>query len=289
MEPFDKIYRNVPQDQREEFRKFRSTHPYTELAVGNVLWNYISCGKGKETLVLLPGGFRFAEEWFRLITALESEYKIISPTYPALPTMADHMRGVAHILETEKADHVHVLGISFGGWLAQCFVRSYPDIVKTVMLSNTSGHGPSAAQMRLALTLVPMYPDRAFRFGMKKGYLRLLTVPDSDREFWKAYIEEVTLNTTKNFILAQRKCFLDFTTNYTFSKDDLSDWPGRILILKSDNDQAFNKSAREALESLYPAAQVHTFHNAGHMPLCNNPEEYVLVVRTFLKESQEME
>jgi len=286
MKPFDEIYKNVPQDQKEAFREFRSTHPYTDLTVGDAPWKYISCGKGKETLVLFPGGFRFPGEWFSLITALENAYKIISPMYPALPTMADHVKGIAAILETEKVEHVHVLGISFGGWLTQCFIRSNLDKVETVILSHTSGRGPSALQMKLAQILIPLYPDRVFRFGMKKGYSRLLTVPDSHREFWKAYIEEVASNTTKDYILAQRKCFLDFTENYTFSKDDLADWPGRILILESDNDQAFSKSAREALKALYPSAQVHTFHHAGHMPLCNNPGEYISVVKTFLKATE---
>ncbi|MBU7046183.1 MAG: alpha/beta hydrolase [Theionarchaea archaeon] len=283
MKPFDTIYKNVPQDQKEALIRFRSTHPYADLTVSNALWKYISCGKGKETLVLLPGGFRFPEEWFSLITALETEYKIISPLYPALPTMADHVKGIAALLETEKAANVHILGISFGGWLTQCFIRSHPDKVETVILSHTSGRGPSATQMRLAQILIPLYPHRVFRFGIKKGYSRLLTVPDSNREFWKAYIEEVAFNTTKDYILAQRKCFLDFTENYTFSKDDLADWPGRILIMESDNDQAFSKSAREALKMLYPSAQIHTFHRAGHMPLWNNPGEYISIVSNFLK------
>ena len=47
MKPFDEIYKNVPQDQKEAFRKFRSTHPYTDLTVGDAPWKYISSLKGK--------------------------------------------------------------------------------------------------------------------------------------------------------------------------------------------------------------------------------------------------
>ena len=53
--------------------------------------------------------------------------------------------------------------------------------------------------------------------------------------------------------------------------------------MESDNDQAFSKSAREALKTLYPSAQIHTFHRGGHMPLWKNLGEYISIVSNFLK------
>lgn len=184
MNPFDTVYKNVPQDQKEAFKKFRSTRPYADLTVGHDLWKYISCGKGKETLVLLPGGFRFPEEWFSLITALETEYKIISPLYPALPTMADHVKGIAALLETEKSAHVHILGISFGGWLTQCFIHSHPNKVETVILSHTSGRGPSATQIRW-LRFSPIIPSSSFPIRHQEGVF-----PPSDCSRFKSRVLE---------------------------------------------------------------------------------------------------
>lgn len=280
---FDEIYENVPQNQKECLKEFRSTHPYCSLRVDGITWEYLSCGKGKETLVLLPGGFRFAETWFKLITVLENEYRIVSPTYPAVSTMEHLARGVSAILTSEKIEKAHILGTSFGGWLAQCFLFYYPDRVKTLILSNTSGReGFSKYSLLVALAIVPLYPEWLLRLGIKKRYLSLLSVPASERQFWKAYTEEVALKTTKNDIISQQKCTIDFVS-HTFSKDDLATWPGEILILESDNDQAFNPSTREALRSSYPTAQVHTFRNAGHTPGYTNPTEYSAVVRNFLR------
>ncbi len=280
--PFDEIYKNVPREQRELFKKFRSTHPYKELAVDGVLWNYISCGKG-EPLVLLPGGLRFAEIWFKLITVLENEYRIISPTYPSVPTMAEHTKGISTILESEKIQKVHLLGTSFGGWLAQCFIRKYPHRVETLILSNTSGpKGISKRLIRFAQIVTSMYPTQLIRIALRRNYFNLLSIVDSEREFWKAYIKELSLRTTKDDIIAQQKCSLDFA-NYTFSKEDLVNWPGRILILESDDDPGIKAPAREELKALYPEAQIHTFHNAGHTPGYCNPKEYISVVKDFLK------
>lgn len=282
---FDTIYKNVPHEQRERLKKFRSTHPYEKCITDGVTWEYISCGKGDEPLVLLPGGIRFADTWFKLITALEDEYKIVSPTYPAVSTMAEMTKGVFTILEKERIDKAHIIGTSFGGWVAQCFVRSYPDAVKTLILSNTSGpDGVSRTMVRFAQAVTFMYPEWLIRAAFPRNYFTIFSVPDSEREFWKAYLKEISFRTNKDDITTQQECSLDFIKNYHFSKDDLPDWSGRILILESDDDSAIKESAREALKALYPHAYIHTFHNAGHTPGYADPKEYISVVKTFLKE-----
>ncbi|MBU7026323.1 MAG: alpha/beta hydrolase [Theionarchaea archaeon] len=281
---FDTLYKNVPHEQRERLMKFRSTHPYKSLTVDDITWEYISCGRGESTLVLLPGGsFRLGETWFQLITAFEDEYKIISPTYPAVPTMAERVNGILSILKSEKIDKIHMLGWSLGGWIAQCFVRQHPATVKTLILSNTSGpDSMSEKHLRIAPFLISTYPMRLFQYGLKMRLVTLLNVSDSEREFWKAFFEEISLRTTKDDIINERKAMLDYMSTYQFSKDDLVNWPGKILIVESDNDSAFDKSAREELKTLYPQAQIHTFRNAGHSPVYDNPTEYISVVRNFL-------
>ena len=285
-EDFDTIYRDVPHNQKEQLRQFRSSHPYKGLVVNNITWEYISCGKGRKNLVLLPGGsFRLGETWFQLITAFEPTYKVISPTYPAVSTMAERVQGIFSILESEHIDTVHMLGWSLGGWTAQCFVRDYPGTVSSLILSNTSGpKGMSGKHLKVAPAIISMYPLWLFRFGLKKRLLTLMKVKDEERAFWDAFTGEIAFKTTKEDLINERKSMLDYVSNYTFSKDDLVDWPGKILILESDHDSAFGKSAREELKALYPTAQVYTFHNAGHSPFFDNPDEYTTVIKTFLEQ-----
>ncbi|MGD2248199.1 MAG: alpha/beta hydrolase [Candidatus Methanofastidiosia archaeon] len=281
---FDEIYRKVPPDQREYFKKFRERHPHKTCECNTVSWEYISCGTG-EPLVLLPGGVRSCDTWFKMITALENQYKIVSPTYPALKTMASIIHGIIHILELEKVDKGHILGTSFGGWVAQCIVRSNPEKVETLILSHTSAPGSiSNPVLTLAEILTYVYPEWLLQSALKRRYYSLLSVPDFESAFWKAFTEELSLNTTKDDIKAQQKCTRDFEKNYEFSPNDLSDWPGRILLIESDNDPAFTVSVREALKGLYPTAQVYTFENAGHTPGYTNPDEYIRVLKEFLAE-----
>ncbi|MBU7001685.1 MAG: alpha/beta hydrolase [Theionarchaea archaeon] len=282
---FNDIYENVPSDQKDRLQTFRSTHPYVTLDREDVTWEYISCGKGEEPLVLLPGGIRFAETWFRLITILENEYSIISPTYPPLPTMADMTEGIFHILTSESSKKVHLLGTSFGGWVAQCFVRHYPDKVQSLILSHTSGpSGISKNLVRFGQVVTDLCPLQLIRNSFRQRLMNLLSIPDSDHQFWKAFLTEMSLRMTKDDIKAQQACTVDFVTNYAPSQDGSVMWPGRILIIESDDDPAFKNPVRENLKTLYPRAQVHTFHNSGHTPGYSNPQEYAKVIKDFLNE-----
>jgi pimeloyl-ACP methyl ester carboxylesterase len=107
-----------------------------------------------------------------------------------------------------------------------------------------------------------------------------------EKEFWKAYFHEMLSYTTKEKGVSIFKCMLDFEQNYTFSKDDLANWPGKIFILESDNDPSFHPSEQEAIKKLYPQARVHTFQGTVHLTFIVNREESISVVGNFLRGEQ---
>jgi len=57
---------------------------------------------------------------------------------------------------------------------------------------------------------------------------------------------------------------LDLAENHRFTPDDLSDWPGRILLLMADDDPATPEPAREAMAAFHPQAQMRLFSGSGH-------------------------
>jgi len=172
---FDKIYKKVPEDQKKRFLKFRASHPYKNLKIGHLNWKYIASGKDKDAaIVLLPGGIRSAEAWEKLITILETDHRIISPTYPAIKSIEEGINGIFEVIRKEKEKEIYLIGQSFGGWLAQAFVRKYPDNVKKLILSNTSSSGSivSERMLRLAIFLISKYPTKILRYGLKRNYLK---------------------------------------------------------------------------------------------------------------------
>ena len=69
--------------------------------------------------------------------------------------------------------------------------------------------------------------------------------------------------------------------SFRFEPGDLASWPGRVLILESDED-IVTPEQRAQLKQCYPEAVVYTFHGAGHTPWMSHREEYLSVIKNFL-------
>jgi pimeloyl-ACP methyl ester carboxylesterase len=277
------FYKKVPENQKNQLLSFRSTHPCRSRTLDEHQWEYISCGQGTETVLFIPGSWHVADIWFHTIRAFEDAYRIISPTYPGVTTMAELVEGVAEILASEGIDRAIFVGHSFGGMIAQCFVRKYPERVVDLVLSNTDfPHAPKERKRKVRLSY--LLPGRLYLNVLKKKYITLIEpIPPTERAFWQAYFDELYASRiTKREFTAFLNCSVDYHKNYSFVPGDLNDWPGRMLLLESDNDQYFSLPQREALKAIYPQALVHTFHNGGHTPSIAQREEYHTVLRNFL-------
>ena len=291
---FDEIYTRVPTEQVARLKAFRRAHPYKQLTASQVQWQYICCGRGEQALLLLPGALSVGESTFPLISAFENEYRIIAPSYPLSLTMAGLCVGIARILEAEAVNEAHLYGGSYGGLVAQYFVRQYPLKVRSLILSHTFILSQKYAKPlwiagKLFSTLpqslfVPLLKSRLDKMLVSK--LRATNHPEA--EFWHAYLNEaIASGQLKEVFTHQNKCLLDLTHQPQFTRDDLKQWPGKILIIESNDDPAISPRDRSLLRNTYPQAQVHTFGNAGHASFILRREEVVSIIRTFLQSVNE--
>jgi pimeloyl-ACP methyl ester carboxylesterase len=288
---FDEIYARVPAEQVERLKEFRFTYKYKHLIVDGAEWEYISCGRGEQTLLLLPGGLAVGESAFPLITAFEKEYRIIAPSYALSLTMTGLCDGIAHILETEGVNQAHVLGGSYGGFVAQYFVRKYPDKARSLILSHTSVVTPKFEKpLQIADKLSRVLPRSLFAplFKLRLNQIFLSTLRAAKHpefEFWRAYLNEaVASNRLNEVAVHQNRVLLELARQPQFSPEDLEEWRGGILIIDSDNDPAISAKDRELLRKTYPQAQTHTFRGAGHASSILMREEFVSIIRSFLDE-----
>lgn len=287
---FDAIYQRVPRAQVEELKKFRRTHPSKQLTFDNTTWEYISCGSVRApALLLLPGALAIGESTFPLIKAFENEYRIIAPSYALSLTMTGLCDGIAHILEAECIDSTHVIGGSYGGLVAQYFVRQYPYKARSLVLSHTFVMSPRFEKpLQLASKLMPALPRPLFvallRFRLNKMLLSSLRRANHPEfEFWRAYLNEaVASDRFKEVAVHQNKCLLELTRRPQFTADDLNDWPGQILIIDSDDDPAIGAKERALLRKIYPQAVVRTFQDAGHASSILKRDEVYSRIREFL-------
>jgi aminoacrylate hydrolase len=284
---FTKFYTNVPPAQKEQLRAFRSNYPPRHLTVDGHDWDYIACGQAEEVLVLLPGATGNGEMAFKHIIALEKEYRIISPTYPpTAATMGQLTGGIAAILDAENIQQAHIMGGSFGGIVAQCFVRAYPHKVDKLILSHTLGPKPERVKRtKRAMILLFLFPLWLMRALLKRETIKLLDAEHAEYEFWRAYLQEEFFRLNKKEIMNILRRGIDFDQHYAFTSDDLKDWPGKILIIESADDPLARQDSSKKLKALYPRAQVYSFHGTGHAASILKAEEYQSVIKNFLKES----
>jgi pimeloyl-ACP methyl ester carboxylesterase len=198
-------------------------------------------------------------------------------------------RGLAHILESEALNQVHVFGGSYGGLVAQYFVRQYPAKARSLILSHTFVLTPKLAKpLWLAGKLFPALPKGLFvpilKLRLDKMLLSTLRAANHpEAEFWRAYLNEaIASDLLKDVFIHQNKCLLELAQQPQFAPDDLNTWPGKVLIIESDDDPAIPARDRALLRSTYPRSQVHTFRDAGHASSILKREEVFSIIRSFL-------
>jgi pimeloyl-ACP methyl ester carboxylesterase len=283
--PFDRLYAQVPTAQRGDLREFRRAHPLKTVQVKGTTWEYLASGQGDQVILLLVGGMRVADAAFHSIQRLEPDFRVITPTYPALDTMAQLAAGLAGVLDAEGISAAHVLSGSFGGMLALQLVRDFPQRSGKLILSSTAIPGADeAAAYRKMDRIFSRVPSRLARAVMKRRLFQIVAPPPEEYAFWKAYFDELFgYRVNKAELLSTLRCIVDFARTAPTSPDDLAGWSGETLLLASDDDHTFGEAAQRALRHvLPPRVEVHTFHGAGHSPAMTQPEAFFGTIKQFL-------
>jgi pimeloyl-ACP methyl ester carboxylesterase len=282
----DENHLGIADERWEELRQFRATHPLKHTTVAGVDWDYIASGEGEDALLILPGGAMVGEAGFTRIPAFEDRYRVIAPDYPRVSRAAQLLDGLAGVLDAEGVSATHVLGPSYGGLVAQCFVRRHPERVRSLTLANTAVPPRWAVwPARIFLTLLPFVPlawQRAHRERMlARAFSGVPSVPLEDQAFWREYQHGLVSRLTKEDLRDMYRLGVDLMERFRFAPGDLASWPGRVLILESDED-VVTPQQRAELRRTYPQARVHTFRGAGHTPWMSHKQEYLSVVNEFL-------
>ena len=280
------FYDDAPSQFTQQLMTFRELHPPKTLLYKKQDWHYIDCGEDIDCIILwLVGGIKKADAAFRSIPILEDSFRIIAPDYPAVDSMQELANGLAQILKVEKIRKVNILAGSFGGMLAQVFVRRFPNKVSKLILSTTTAPNlASAERYQQELAMLRELPEDTVQTVAKERFIDLINPLESERAFWVAYLDELfTQRLSKQDLVATYHCLIDYMTHYSFSADDLADWSGEILILESDNDNVFDSDSRDSVNNLYPQAHTHTFVGAGHSPASTQRDIYFEIVHKFLR------
>ena len=276
-------YAEVPAEQREGLRRFRERYPIRTAEIGGVEWEYRVAGDGGAPLVWLPGALMRADSVWPQAAHFARQHKVIVPSYPPLTTMADLSEGLAGLLAAEGVTSASVVGGSYGGMLAQVFVRQHGERVGRLVLSHTLPPDPRRGmKLAVAAPLFSLMPEAAVLRMYWNRMADLIADEEPESAWLSAYLTELTRDRlSKTDVIALYRRAADFD-GQRFAPEDLAEWPGETLLLMADDDPVTPEPVRERMIELYPRAGVHVFSGTGHAAALRRPEEYFGAMESFL-------
>jgi pimeloyl-ACP methyl ester carboxylesterase len=281
-----KLYAGLPQDSVQRLQQFRERFPYQSVSLSGIDWHYIDSGLGKPPLVILGGGTSIAEVSFMSIEHFSQNFRVIAPDYPAIEELEALFSGLIELLDFLGVDRFYAFGGSYGGWMVQSLVRMYPQRITRLVISAVGPpdkeNGREIARLMVWFRITPTF---LLRRMMINSFARLESNKSDHPEIallWALVNETLNYRLGRADILALLQRLVDQAENYTFSADDLADWPGRILLVFGSDDPATPLEKREAMQQLYPQAGVKVFQGGEHGIAITHQDDYFSVIDEFL-------
>lgn len=246
---------------------------------------YSDQGKGT-AVVLLHGFLENQSMWNAILPELIKKNRII--TIDLLGHGATECLGYVHSME-DQADVVHhvlnelkirkavFIGHSMGGYVALAFAELYPDIVKGIVLVNSTSRADSDERKRNR--------DRAI-VAVKQNYSAFIRMSianlfsENNRERLADRIEEVKLEALKTPLqgivaaLEGMKIRKDREVMFHFAP-----YPIQLILGKKDGVLLYEENRDQILDT---HVQLTTFED-GHMSHIENQAELLAVLSGFLK------
>jgi len=252
---------------------------------------YESRGVG-EPLVLIPGFASGAWSWSWQVDDLAKSFQIITfdPRGISRSRIGDDdvvsISGIAAdigaLLDKLTIETAHVLGISFGGFVAQDFALRFPHRVKRLVLASTSFGGPNHVAPSMQVLEAFGSTDG---LNTSERIRRYITVAFS-REFAKTHsptVDKFCRLREENFVpreiyMQQLQAALGFNV-----EAQVPLIAAETLVITGDKDIVVPEQNSHNLASALPNARLEIIRGSGHMAFVEKAAEFNRIVGAFLK------
>ncbi len=200
-----------------------------------------------------------------------------APMYP--PTMRGIARLVAGLIHELGHDQVDVLGLSWGGALAQELARRHPDRVRRLILSATMPGWTSLPGRPAAMSIL-MSPARYY----STDYLRRVAPT-----LYGGIIRDRPRLLAEHAKL--REARPPTTVGYLWQLSALRRWTSlpwlhrlrqRTLVLAGDDDPIIPLANARIIASRIPDGRLHVVKGGGHLFLFTRADEMATIITDFL-------
>jgi len=238
-------------------------------------------------LVLLHAYFATAMSWYRAVGPLSASYRVLAvdvlgdanrsrPTRP-ITSLDDSVEWFTDLLDGLGAQSVHLVGNSFGGFIAVEYARRLPDRVESLALI-----GPAA-------TFHGMRPFYTHMFAPKAAYLMMPWLPGQARavdhavDWMRAGLprDQVWEDLFRSVMTHGRSGIRIFPRVYTAT--ELAQVRAPTLLILGDHERVYPPDkAAHAARRLMPGIEVQLVADAHHLTALAQPDRVSEVLLRFM-------
>jgi len=192
---------------------------------------------------------------------------------------------VVELIKALKCDPCHFVGFSMGGMVAMRIAIRYPELIKSLLLIDTSSEPDPHAdrfQNKMMLWVVKYIGLRPIANKIISMFFGPFFLKDLERQDIRS--------TWKKHFLSNNRSGLVFAVKGVFSRKGITENLQRIevptLILWGDHDDLTDGEEAEILSSNIKNSELRTIPRAGHMSPVEEPEKVNELIIEFLNKVQ---
>lgn len=239
-------------------------------------FTYVDEGEG-EVLLLLHGLMGALSNWDKVIEEFRSEYRVIIPILPIydLPLITTGVKNLAkfvHKFVTFKGlTDITLLGNSLGGHVSLIYVLSHPEVVRSLVLTGSSGLYENA--------FGGSFPRRgSYDFIKEKVEYTFYDPKTATKELVDDVFATVNDRHRVIRILAMAKSAIRHNM-----KKDLHKITIPVSLIWGRNDKITPPEVAIEFSRELPDAELNWIDHCGHAPMMERPDEFNRILKGFLE------
>lgn len=251
--------------------------------------SYQQYGDG-EPLILITGFAAGAWIWFRQTESLSKRFRTITFDPPGIGKSEFRERpaqmnlladDIANLMRELGIERAHILGASFGGFVAQEFALNYPELTRTLTLSCTSFGGPNHV-LPAAEVLIALASTEDFNTETR---VRRNLLPAFSPEFARDHPEIVdqVIEMRMANPVDERAYRWQITAAMTFNAEGkVPDIAAPTLVMSGDADSVVPPQNSRNLATQIPGAELVIMKGGSHLFFIEQADDFNSSVTDFM-------
>jgi len=263
----------------------------------SIWWEYHGTGD-REACCLLNGLAMHTRAWYGFLPLLLDEYDVILYDFPGqgqsskkdVPySILEFAQELARIMDVVEVERIHLMGISYGGFIALDFARLFQDRLHTLVLS-----GILLSHERL----FEMYQEISLRFyrGTREEF-ELYTQYMYEKIFGEPFVstlaqEQLEAMRQRFFdrYVDDRHCLIRLTEAqdpfFAAIEENLPAYRAvrtPTLVVSGGQDRAIPLWQQEKLLDVFPNSRREVIEGSGHVVYLERPDVFFPMLKRFMK------